>query len=467
MPQYTADQIKAFAPDASSLSAANGLARASDWSLLARSIDGNALWGEIKGSGKAPYQARIDMSEPAFKCSCPSRKFPCKHGLALLMVYTSSSGTFTQAPAPTWVSEWLDGRHARANKPSSEEKAAAIESLSDLEREAIALKEAKKLAKSQAAKADKAQTGIAQCNLFLQDILRAGLGQLAHNSNAFESIAAQLVDAQLPGLARMVRELGDCQHSGKGWEARMLEGIGCMGLILAAHDRRNLLPVALQADLDQTLGYTVAQDEVLSGAGLQDDWWVLGHVQQHEAQVSVRRTWLMGQQSQRTALVLGFAAGNQPLAPAWPVGTCYRAELVFYPGAAPQRVLVKGAVQRLDLPSTGFTGVATPSTFKDVLNGYAQALAAVPWLARWPVLVSKVTLRWNAQTQTGWLEDASLLALPIQTSLSQNDWVWDWLAVTGGQPCTVAGEWDGSAFKALTMWFEDTTLELHSRQASA
>jgi uncharacterized Zn finger protein len=25
----------------------------------------------------------VDLSGPAFRCTCPSRKFPCKHGLAL------------------------------------------------------------------------------------------------------------------------------------------------------------------------------------------------------------------------------------------------------------------------------------------------------------------------------------------------------------------------------------------------
>jgi SWIM zinc finger len=460
MPQFTIDQIKAFAPDASSLSSANGLARASDWLVLEHSSDGNALWGEIKGSGKTPYQARIDMSEPAFKCSCPSRKFPCKHGLALLIVYAASASAFSEAPAPDWVSEWLDGRHARANRPIGEQKAAAIESLSDLEREEHNLKEAKKLAKSQAAKADKAQIGVAQCNLFLQDVLRTGLSQLAHNGGGFEAISAQLVDAQLPGLARMLRALADCQHSGKGWETRMLEGIGRLSLILAAHGRRSMLPVALQADLDQALGYTLAQDEVLSGSSLQDDWWVLGHALQDDAQVSTRRTWLMGRQSRRIALVLNFAVGNQPLAPAWPVGICYRAELAFYPGAAPQRVLIKGVVQRLDIEPTGFGQVAACTHLKEALDGYASALAALPWLARWPVLVSDVTLRWDVQAQTGSIVDASLLSIPVNTGLTKADWVWDWLAVTGGRPCTVAGEWDGASFKPLTMWFEGAALEM-------
>ncbi len=46
--------------------------------------------GLCQGSGRQPYQARVDLAEPAFKCSCPSRKFPCKHGLALLLLFAKT-----------------------------------------------------------------------------------------------------------------------------------------------------------------------------------------------------------------------------------------------------------------------------------------------------------------------------------------------------------------------------------------
>jgi SWIM zinc finger len=43
------------------------------------------VWGLCAGSGKRPYQTVVDLTGPAYKCSCPSRKFPCKHALALLL----------------------------------------------------------------------------------------------------------------------------------------------------------------------------------------------------------------------------------------------------------------------------------------------------------------------------------------------------------------------------------------------
>ena len=96
MPTYTAAQIAQLAPDAASNKAAAALG-ANKWPLLEK--QGNALWGHCQGSGKNPYQTAVDLSaEPAFKCSCPSRKFPCKHGLALLLRYAENPERFQEGP---------------------------------------------------------------------------------------------------------------------------------------------------------------------------------------------------------------------------------------------------------------------------------------------------------------------------------------------------------------------------------
>jgi predicted signal transduction protein with EAL and GGDEF domain len=76
-----------------------------------------AVWGECQGSGSKPYQTQVDVSGagPTFRCSCPSRKFPCKHGLALLLLQAQTPQTFTAAE-PAWVSEWRASRQERAEK---------------------------------------------------------------------------------------------------------------------------------------------------------------------------------------------------------------------------------------------------------------------------------------------------------------------------------------------------------------
>jgi len=109
---WTAEQILKLAPDAASAKAAQGLLTPKKWTLLG--VNDSAIWGACQGSGSSPYQTQIDLAEPAFKCSCPSRKFPCKHGLALFLLFAEQPSLFAKTSAPDTVASWLKGRSDRA-----------------------------------------------------------------------------------------------------------------------------------------------------------------------------------------------------------------------------------------------------------------------------------------------------------------------------------------------------------------
>lgn len=116
---WTAEQIIALAPDNSSAKSGRGLASASKWQT--RGANENAIWGECQGSGKNPYQTSIDLTEPTFKCSCPSRKFPCKHGLGLFLLWANQQNTFNKTQPPAWVSEWLEKREQQKERKAAKE----------------------------------------------------------------------------------------------------------------------------------------------------------------------------------------------------------------------------------------------------------------------------------------------------------------------------------------------------------
>src|SRR5215470_636546 len=111
---YSAEQIIALAPDAASAKAGRSLATTSKWQNVGQ--DERALWGECQGSGAKPYQTVIDLNEPAFRCSCPSRKFPCKHGLGLFLLLAYTPAAFEQTAPPAWVAEWLSKRDQAARQ---------------------------------------------------------------------------------------------------------------------------------------------------------------------------------------------------------------------------------------------------------------------------------------------------------------------------------------------------------------
>src|SRR5262245_37016550 len=111
---WTTEQILALAPDPASAKAGQGLATARKWLTLG--ADAQTAWGLCQGSGKDPYQTQIDLTEPAFHCSCPSRKFPCKHGLGLFLLLAGQPAAFKEKKTPDWVGEWIASRAKRAQQ---------------------------------------------------------------------------------------------------------------------------------------------------------------------------------------------------------------------------------------------------------------------------------------------------------------------------------------------------------------
>ncbi|MER7818614.1 SWIM zinc finger family protein, partial [Streptomyces sp. NPDC096153] len=90
--RWTAEQVLALAPDMPSRKAGSRLGTAGPWSGTGGSGAG-AVWGLCRGSGSTPYRTVVDTSGPAYQCSCPSRKFPCKHALGLLLLWAGDEAS--------------------------------------------------------------------------------------------------------------------------------------------------------------------------------------------------------------------------------------------------------------------------------------------------------------------------------------------------------------------------------------
>src|SRR5689334_6998187 len=186
MTTWTPQQVLALAPDAAGAKAGQALASVRPWSGLGR--DERAVWGLCQGSGKKPYETQVDLSEPAFKCSCPSRKFPCKHALGLLLLWSSSDAVPAGA-RPPWAEEWLSSREQRAERPAG--RAERAEKPLDPERQA----------KRAAQREERGARGVEELRLWLGDVVRRGLAEAQRESWRFwDQAAARMVDAQAAGL---------------------------------------------------------------------------------------------------------------------------------------------------------------------------------------------------------------------------------------------------------------------------
>ncbi len=429
----TSEQVLALAPDTSSAQAARGLAAPHKW--LALNLTPQALWGECRGSGANPYQVQAALDGLALHCTCPSRKHPCKHSLALLLLAAHHAEQFTPAAPPDWVRAWLAERARRAAPPAANGKPAPDPAIA-------AQVAAKRLAEREA----KVTAGLNELALWLADLVRRGLAAAqAQPPRFWDAMAARLVDAQAPGLARRVRELGSLPASGAGWPERLTDRLGRLHLLVEAYRRLPDLPADLQSDVRAAVGWTVSQEALLAAPGLRDEWQVLGRRVEDDDRLRGQRTWLWGRRTGQGALVLSFAAAGQPLDTSLVPGTAAAGEVVYFPSAYAQRALVKpGFTQR---PFGLWPGFATLAA---AAEAYGRALARQPWLERLPAPLAAVTpLRLDG---VWWLRDAAGQGWPVATGFEA---AWQLLGLSGGAPLPVFGEWDGEAFWPLSAWAGD------------
>ena len=420
----TIEQISGLAPDASALASAKKLASPGTWSGLGQSSE--ALWGECKGS--ALYQVRVSLVDFASKCSCPSRKFPCKHALGLMLLAVNAGGV-PAVTAPDWVGEWLAKRAESAQR--KQERAARADAPPD------AAAQAKRARK----RAGRIQQGLDALDLWMNDLIRNGLATHdEQGGDAFEEQAARLVDAQAPGLAARLRQIARVPRSQPEWAARVLEELGLLALITHAARRLEQLPEPLADDVRGALGLTLDKDEVVSSGDLVDDTWaVIGQVVDDTERIRLQRTWLRGLGCKRDALVLQFAAGSAPFADVLVPGTSFPCTLAFWPGAAPLRALVhgeRGETRALEAPLPARMEVA------DFLASFASLLARQPWLEHGPCALTGVVpvVEGDAWSIVDTKGDA--LAL-----VGRSHWVLH--ALSGGNPLDLFAEWDGRKLTPL------------------
>jgi hypothetical protein len=434
---WTTEQVIALAPDASSASSGKSLGSAHKWKTLG--ANETCAWGSIQGSGKNPYQACIDLSGPAFKCTCPSRKFPCKHGLGLFLVLAQQPAAFTEKEVPPWAAEWLAKRTEKEEKKSK-----AAETPPDPEAQAKAAAAAEKRA---ASRESNVSSGLDELGIFIADLVRAGFATLPSKPPRFwEAPAARMVDAQAPGVARRLRSLFGISSRGESWPAELLRELSLLHLLREGWRRLASLPEGTQADLRAAIGFNLSQEAVLAQEGVHDSWMILGQrILGDDERLRTQRTWLAGQKSGRVALCLSFSAGaNQPFDISLVPGTTIEAELAFFPGAFPLRAIVKN---RVGNPSTSQPAFPHKDISEAVASG-ASAFAMNPWVERIPLAFSAVVPRadnlWRVVDANG-----EFLKLDVSEEIA-----WMLISISGGNPIALAGEWDGDSLYPIGAWAE-------------
>lgn len=447
--------IEAMAPDQSALKAAAGLLKPAKWPL--RAISGGLIWGECQGSGANPYRVAADLDDPGSKCTCPSRKFPCKHALALMWMHVDDPAGFQAGAVPDWVQDWM----ARRRRPTGATASVTAGSTPDKSLAAAQAETAAPstpedpaaAAKREAASARRAAdtqrlvaAGLDDLDLWVADQLRTGLSAfVAEAPERCRRIAARLVDAKAGALASRLDE-APSRLLALPPQERADAAIAEFGkLILAARAWRAQPD---DAELRREVMSTETREEVLADPAAErcaSTWEVLGE------RVATRRdglvqvaTWLLNLAGEgpRFGLLLDyFPASAGRRSGAFAEGARLRAELAFYPARSPLRAVIAA---REDAAQAEGAADETPwpdaPTPHDPLRQHADALLASPWRLETPVLLPAGRIAADSAGRAWWLSDGSV-ALPLASPPPE--------VALGAVFEAGAGVWTGSRLKLL------------------
>ena len=96
MTSLSLEQAESLAPDSGTLNRARKIAKRSKYQNVGMSE--RAIWGVAQGSSQ--YDSFVDLHGPAFKCSCPVKKLPCKHIMGLMLLVASDPDAATSDTMP-------------------------------------------------------------------------------------------------------------------------------------------------------------------------------------------------------------------------------------------------------------------------------------------------------------------------------------------------------------------------------
>lgn len=426
--QFTQEQVISLAPDPASVKAGQKLASTAKW--VERYQHEKALWGACKGSGKNPYKTIIDLENLAFKCSCPSRKFPCKHSLGLLFLVVSQPEAFNQrTELAEHVAEWLNKRMGRVEK-----KATKVAKPVDV----------KAQQKRAAARIKKVEGGLLELRLWLKDVIRTGILTVPNDVYQFsQNITARMVDAQAGGLARQLRSIENINFYGENWQKPLTKKLAGLYVLTEAYQGLDRLPVALQAEVKTLIGWTTAKEEVLAQKAMQDDWLILSKTIEEEERLQVERVWVYGKTSQQIGLILNFYGFNQVPQHSFVGGSSIQAELVAYPGTLPLRMMVKSQAAL----ETTFESIPAPDCLTELYKRVAEVMAINPFAEQIPILLSNMQL--STEEDTWYLVDTQQQAIALQNPVAD---CWASLAVSEGKPFSCFGNYENEQFILHAIW---------------
>lgn len=385
------------------------------------------LWGRYE-NGKQGYDVLVRTNDLRFQCTCTDSPALCPHAFHLLLRFVEHPQAFTEANhAPDWALPAIEKWDKKPPTPLQPWK------------KRIPARRMQDMLK-----------GLDLLELWLHDLLRVGIHTLETNSDIILHIARRMVDHKLGGIGRRLRRwynyLGE-----EDWPHILLDEIGSLYLAIQAMRKLDDLPEGLPEDLLAIMGVSIRRNDLLAHPDRICGRYTCTGVVVRTEETNMRSiwTWLVNAEKLEFALLLDFEVDRAPSERfTAATGSVYEMELVAYPSALPQRMLVRRSFP-VDLPEGVQrlpTGYPTLTAFAEA---HARAIATVPWRSPTPALLDEVVPVFHEGRF--FLVDKEGKSLPL---IAEEERGWELCALAGGLPLTLFGLWEGRALRPVSVWME-------------
>ena len=348
-----------------------------------------------------------------------------------MLFYSRQQNAFTDTQLPVWVNDWLSKRTEKDEKKTTKEEKPVDEAAQ---------------AKRQQARQNKVADGIEELRLWMKDIVRNGILNIPEKGFAyFENMAKRMVDAQSPGLANMIRILGESNFYAEGWQRRFLDQLAAIYLITVGYSNSDSLDVILQQDIKTWIGFTQNQEELKAQTGITDTWLILSKQTFEVDNITTERNWLFGTTSNKYALVLQFIVRGQGGVHTFTPGMFTQAELVFYPSVAPLRAIVKRQIA-----TNAVNSFATFHNWQEVSETETLLSSIMPVRSDRPFIIQQLKpVQYNNQW---WLQDAEQKMMQLKNEYKT---IWKILSLSGGDAMNMVVIGKEDKYEPVGVWYKN------------
>lgn len=418
---FTPEQAASLAPDAGTLNRAKKLAKPNKFRNTGYSE--RALWGVALGSSN--YTTLVDLQGPAYKCSCPVHKMPCKHALGLMLLLAQDPSAVTDQNPPEALIEWLNKRDGAAKSKQN--------------RVAGEVKDTKAQTRRVAQRAKNVDQGISELKRFLEDTVRMGLAESAKRTeDTWEQIQKRLIDAQARGLARQITWLRSNIGRGADWIHTSLRAVVHLHALITAYEQRDHLPPELVDTLKERIGWAKLKEELQTGPSLDGTWLVLNHALFYESDLYTQTIWLMHRESAQFCQQLNFASSfnRETLPGGYQAGVLIEGQAYYYSQWLPQRAhfVRPSAFDHTPVEDWQWLQPYCQPDIRTAIRHLQTQRIKQPFNITWPLLLKDV--RAVTIDEQLALADAHNHVLMLQSNYSRP---WQLLSAMGKETVTVFG----------------------------